>query len=99
MSVVSGKIGDHCYHGLCDLDASVSAILFTLYQDIMNHIAPAEIEYINVTTKLANRYTIAPLGIVRDVEVLCGKKSTLLIFYLLVLHKITFVPLFLVDPS
>ena len=26
--VVSVKIGDHCYHGLCDLGASVSAIPF-----------------------------------------------------------------------
>ena len=32
--------------------------------------APAEIEEINVTIKLAN---ISPIGIVRDVEVLCGK--------------------------
>ena len=32
MPVVSVKIGDHCYHGQCDLGASVSAIPFTLYQ-------------------------------------------------------------------
>ena len=32
MHVVSVKIGDHCYHGLCDLGASVSAIPFSLYQ-------------------------------------------------------------------
>ena len=31
MHVVSVKIGDHCYHGLCDLRASVGAIPFTLY--------------------------------------------------------------------
>ena len=30
MLVVSAKIGDHCYHGLCDLGASVSAIPFSL---------------------------------------------------------------------
>ena len=60
------------YHGLCDLGASVSAIPFTLYQEIMNDIAPVEIEYIDVTIKLANRDTITQLGIVRDVEVLCG---------------------------
>ena len=70
MPVVSVKIGDHCYHGLCDLGATVSAIPFTLYQDIMNDIAPSEIEDIDVTIKLANRDTITPLGIVRDVEVL-----------------------------
>ena len=73
MPVVSVKIGDHCYHGLCDIGASVSAIPFTLYQEIMNDIAPAEIEDIDVAIKLANRDTITPLGIVRDVEVLCGK--------------------------
>src|SRR5215216_3930119 len=39
----------------------------------MNVIAPVEIEDIDVTIKLANRDTITPLGIVRDVEVLCGK--------------------------
>ena len=36
MHVVSVKIGDHCYHGLCDIGASVSAIPYTLYQEIMN---------------------------------------------------------------
>ena len=51
----------------------MSAIPFTLYQEIMNDIAPAEIEDIYVTIKLANRDTITPFGIVRDVEVLCGK--------------------------
>ena len=44
MPVISVKIGDHCYDGLCDIGASVSAIPYTLYQDIMNDRAPAEIE-------------------------------------------------------
>ena len=39
----------------------------------MNDMAPANIEDIDVTIKLANRDTITPLGIVRDIEVLCGK--------------------------
>ena len=39
----------------------------------MKDIAPGEIEDIDVTIKLANRDTISPIGIVRDVEVLCGK--------------------------
>ena len=69
----ANAIGDNCYHGLGDLGASVSVIPFTLYQEIMNDIAPAKIEDIDVTIKLANRDTITPLGIVRDVEVLCGK--------------------------
>ena len=51
----------------------MSAIPFALYQEIMNDIAPAEIEEIDATIKLANRDTITPLGIVRDVEVFCGK--------------------------
>ena len=73
MPIVSVKIGDHCYHGLCDVGASVSAISYTLYQEIMNDIAHGEIEDIDVTIKHANRDTISPIGIVRDVEVLCGK--------------------------
>ena len=32
LPVISVKIGDHCYHGLCDMGASVSAISYTLYQ-------------------------------------------------------------------
>ena len=52
---------------------ALSAIPFTLYEEIMNEIAPPELEEIDVTIKLANRDTISPIGIVRDVEVLCGK--------------------------
>ena len=37
MPIVSVKIGDHCYHGLCDIGASVSAIPFTLYQEIIDN--------------------------------------------------------------
>ena len=73
MPVISVKIGDHCYHGLCDMGASISAIPFSLYQEVMHDISPVEIEEIDVTIKLANRDTISALGIVRDVEVLCGK--------------------------
>ena len=73
MHVISVKIGDHCYHGLCDMGASASAIPHSLYKEIMHDIAPAEIEEIDVTIKLANRDTISPIGIVTDVEVLCGK--------------------------
>ena len=73
MAVISVKIGDLCYHDLCDIGASVSALPFSLYKDIKNEIAPTEIEGIDVTIKLANRDTISPIGILRDVEVLCGK--------------------------
>ena len=65
----------------------------------MHDIAPAEIEEIDVTIKLANRDTISPIGIVRDVEVFVGKLNIRLIFLFLVPHKMTFVPLYLVDPS
>ncbi|KAI4973390.1 hypothetical protein ZWY2020_035651 [Hordeum vulgare] len=71
--VLSVKIGDHCYHGLCDVGASVSAIPQSLYDEIKDEIAPVEIEPIDVTIQLANRDTICPVGIIRDVEVLCGK--------------------------
>ena len=51
LPVVSVKIVDHYYHGLCDIGATVSAIPFTLYQEIMNDIAPAEIEDIDCVGK------------------------------------------------
>jgi hypothetical protein len=71
--VISARIGDHCYYGLCDIGASSSAIPIELYREIMHEIAPCELEEIDVVIQLANRETILPLGIVRDVEVLCGK--------------------------
>jgi hypothetical protein len=71
--VLSVKIGDHCYYGLCDIGASSSAIPFELYEEIMHEIAPCELEEINVVIQLANRETISRIGSVRDVEVLCGK--------------------------
>ena len=97
--VISVKIGDHCYHGLCDMGASASAIPYSLYKEIMHDIAPAELEDIDVTIKLANRDTISPMGIVRDVKSCVGKLNILLIFLFLVPHKIAFVPSYLVDPS
>ena len=39
MPVFSVKIGDHCYHGLCDMGASASAIPISLYKEIMHDIA------------------------------------------------------------
>jgi hypothetical protein len=39
----------------------------------MHEIGPCELEKIDVVIQLANRETVWPLGIVRDVEILCGK--------------------------
>jgi len=58
MPVVSVNIGDHCYHGSCDMGSSVGSIPFSLYQEVMNDIAPIEIEDIDVTIMLGNRDTI-----------------------------------------
>ncbi|KAK1698327.1 hypothetical protein QYE76_015024 [Lolium multiflorum] len=71
--MLSVKIGDHCYYGLCDIGASVSAIPYELYTEIMHEINSCKLEDIDVVIQLANRETISPIGIVRDVEVLCGK--------------------------
>ncbi|KAK1662678.1 hypothetical protein QYE76_050837 [Lolium multiflorum] len=71
--MLSVRIGDHCYYGLCDIGASISAIPYELYTEIMHEIDSCELEDINVVIQLANRETISPIGIVRDVEVLCGK--------------------------
>src|SRR4051812_20526443 len=60
MPVISVKIGDHFCHGLCDMGASVSAIRYTLYEEIMKDITPSKMEEIDVTIKLANRDSISP---------------------------------------
>jgi hypothetical protein len=39
----------------------------------MHEIGPCELEDIDVVVQFANRETVWPLGIVRDVEILCGK--------------------------
>ncbi|KAK1646305.1 hypothetical protein QYE76_064110 [Lolium multiflorum] len=71
--MLSVRIGDHCYYGLCDIGASISAIPYELYTEIMHEIGSCELEDIDVVIRLANRETISPIGIVRDVEVLCDK--------------------------
>ena len=81
------------------MGASASAIPYDLYKEIMHDIAPAEVEEIDVTIKLANRDTISPVGIVRDVEVLCGKVKYPAEFLVLTSPQDDFVPLYLVDPS
>src|SRR4051812_43021778 len=50
-----------------------AVIPHTLYGEIKHEISPAELEGIDVAIKLDNRDTISEVGIVRDVEVLCGK--------------------------
>ncbi|KAI4987108.1 hypothetical protein ZWY2020_019908 [Hordeum vulgare] len=91
--VVSVKIGDHCYHGLCDVGASVSAIPQSLYDEIKDEIAPIEIEPIDVTIILANRDTICPVAIVRYIEVLCGKTKYPADFLVLVTTQDNFCPI------
>jgi hypothetical protein len=71
--MLSVRIGDHCYYGLCDIGASSSAIPYELYREIILEIGSCELEEIDVVIQLANRETISPIGMVRDVEVLCGK--------------------------
>ena len=46
-SDISVKIGYHCYHGLCDMGASASAIPYDLYKEIMHDVAPVELEDID----------------------------------------------------
>ncbi|KAK1664059.1 hypothetical protein QYE76_052218 [Lolium multiflorum] len=54
---------------------TVSAIPYELYTEIMHEIGSCELEDIDVVIHLANRETISPIGIVRDVEVLCDCKK------------------------
>ncbi|KAK1670018.1 hypothetical protein QYE76_058177 [Lolium multiflorum] len=74
--MLSVRIGDHCYYGLCDIGASISAIPYELYTEIMHEIGSCELEDIDVVIRLANRETISPIGIIRDVEVLCAAGGT-----------------------
>src|SRR4051812_40011458 len=97
--VVSIKIGDHNYYGLCDLGSSVRAIPFSLHQEIMHEIYPCEIEDIDVTIHLANKQTISPVGIVIDVEVLSGKVNYPTDFLVLGSVQDIFSLLSLVGPS
>src|SRR3954466_7911465 len=73
--VLSVKIGDHCYYGLCDIGASSSAIPYEIYREIMHEIGSCELEDIDVVIHLANKETICPIGILRYVEVLCGNSK------------------------
>src|SRR4051812_39030036 len=59
--VLSVKIGDHCYYGLCDIGASYNAILYELYKEIKQEIGPCELEDIDVAIQIANRETIFPI--------------------------------------
>ena len=59
----------------------------------MNDIAPAQIEDIEVTIKLANRDIISPIGIARDVEVLCGKTKYPADFLVLTSPQDSFCPI------
>ena len=59
----------------------------------MHDIALVELEDIDVTIKLANRDTIKPIGIVRDVEVLCGEIKYPADFLVLVSPQDAFCPI------
>jgi hypothetical protein len=71
--IISVAIGTSCYHGLCDLGASISAIPYSLYLEVKNDIDPIQMEETGITIQLANKDYISPIGIVRNVEVLVGK--------------------------
>src|ERR1043165_7216519 len=59
----------------------------------MHEIQPCEIEDIDVTIHLANKQTISRVGIVRDVEVLCGKVKYPTDFLVLGLVQDSFCPI------
>ncbi|KAK1685598.1 hypothetical protein QYE76_046446 [Lolium multiflorum] len=49
--MLSVRIGDHCYYGLCDIGASISAIPYELYTEIMHEIGSCELEDIDVVIR------------------------------------------------
>ena len=42
--MLSVRIGDHCYYGLCDIGANSSAIPYGLYKEVMYEIGFCEME-------------------------------------------------------
>ena len=65
-------MGTSCYHGLCDLGASISGIPYSLYLEIKLDIGPVHMEESGITIQLANKEFISPLGMIKYVEVLVG---------------------------
>jgi hypothetical protein len=65
----------------------------------MHEIGSCELKDIDVVIQLANRETISSIGIVRDVEVLCGKTKYPADFLVLGSTDSKTCPIFLVDPS
>jgi hypothetical protein len=72
-SIISCDIGTSCYHGFCDIEASISVIPYSLYLQIKPDANPIHMEEASVTIQLANKEYICPLSMVRNVEVLVGK--------------------------
>src|SRR4051794_20531487 len=64
----------------------------------MGEISPCELEEIDVNIYLANRETISPIGIVRDVDVLCGKVKYLTDFLVLGSVQDSFCPIIFGKP-
>ena len=53
--IISCAIGISCYHGLCDIGASISVIPDTLYLEIRPDIDPIHMEETGMTIQLANK--------------------------------------------
>ena len=47
--IISCAIGTSCYHGLCDIGASISCIPYTLYLEIKPDIDPIQMEETGMT--------------------------------------------------
>ena len=97
--MLSVKIGEHCYYGLCDIGASTSAFSHALYMEIRKEIEHCELEDIDVVIQLANRETICPIGIVEMLKFYVVELNTLLISWFLLLLLVMLVLSFLVDLS
>jgi hypothetical protein len=78
--VLSVRIGDHCYYGLCDIGASSSAIPCELYREIMHKIAPCELEDIDVVIQLATERSSCQLVLFEMWKFYVVRLNILLIF-------------------
>jgi hypothetical protein len=97
--IIPCPIGTSCYHGRCDIGASISVILYSLYLEIKPGIDHIHMEETCITIQLANKGYICPLGMVRDLEVLVGKIKYPVDFIVLGFSQDSLCPIIFVDHS
>jgi hypothetical protein len=96
--VLSVRIGDHCYYGLCDIGASSSAIPYELYKEIMHKLVLVNWKISMWLFSLLTERLSFQLVLLEMWKFYAVRLNILLIFLYLVQLLVKLVLLFLVDP-